>query len=497
MSQHVYDVQNVAIYLRKSRGDEEVDLDKHRDELVSMCEKNSWAYVEYAEIGTGDSVSVRPKMQELLQDVELAMYDAVLVVHYDRLGRGDKIDQATIEKTFAMSETLIITPQKVYNLNDESDMMLADFQGMIARQEYKQIARRLRQGKARGAKLGNWSNGKPPFPYVYDRQTKKAKPDPDQVKIYRMMMEWALNGWSSTDIAWELNKLAIPSPRNGLWTSPVVRRLLLDEVHLGHIVVGKKRKLVTTGAIISKPRNEWIIYKNCHPAVKTEIEHHRLQFLFQRTERVPHASRAGKNAFSGMIKCARCNHSLQIQKRSDRPHDYLKSCTIRDPFGRRCTNIGGSLSVIEKAVREAIERKRKELEEAIRKGIDLEDHQILYELLEKKLAEMKKIESRVSNLTDMRADGEISKEEYLLKKKEYESRLLKLEEEYKVIEKQVDHTEQARNEDMLATVKDVIQVLDQEKEAKTLNRAYKSIIHHITWERNQMDEKPRVTVNFL
>jgi site-specific DNA recombinase len=497
MSQNVYDVQNVALYLRKSRGDEEVDLSKHRDELVSMCEKNDWAYVEYAEIGTGDRIDVRPKMQELLQDVELEMYDAVLVVHYDRLGRGDKIDQATIEKTFAMSDTLIITPQKVYNLNDESDMMLADFQGMIARQEYKQIARRLRQGKARGAKLGNWSNGKPPFPYVYDRQTKKAKVDPQQVEIYRMMIDWALSGWSSTDIAWELNKLTIPSPRDGLWSPPVVHRLLLDEVHLGHIVVGKKRKLVTTGAIVSKPKEEWIVYKNCHPAVKTEVEHHKLQFLFQREKRTPPASRAGKNAFSGIVKCGKCGHSLQMQKRPDRPCDYLKSCTFRDYVGTRCTNVGGSLSLIEKAVGEAIERKQKELEEAIRKGIHLEDRPVLYELLEEKLAQIKKIENRISHLTDMRADGEITKEEYVAKKAEYESQLLQWEEEYKVIQKQIDHTEQARNEDMLATVKDVMHVLQQEKDAKTLNRAYKSIIHDITWHRDQIDEKPRITVNFL
>lgn len=497
MSQSIYDVHNVAIYLRKSRGDEDVDLDKHRDELVSMCEKNGWSYVEYAEIGTGDSIEARPKMQELLQDVELEMYDAVLVVHYDRLGRGDKVDQATIEKTFAISDTLIITPQKVYNLNDESDMMLADFQGMIARQEYKSIARRLRQGKARATKMGNWCNGKPPFPYIYDRESKKAVPDPKKLEIYRMMVDWALSGWSSTDIAWELNKLTIPSPRGGLWSPQVVRRLLLDEVHLGHIVVGKKKKIVTTGAIITKPKTEWVVYKNCHKPVKTEIEHNKLQFLFQREKVTPHASRAGKHAFSGIIKCGKCGHTLQIQKRSDRPYDNLKSCTYRDHFGTRCTNVGGNMSQIESAVRTAIEQKKEELEEAIRKGIDLEDRRVLYDLLEKKLAEIKKIENRLSNLTDMRADGEISKEEYVLKKAEYESQLRQCEEDYRVIEKQIDHTEQARNEDMLATVKDVIHVLDHEKDAKALNRAYKSIIHNIIWERDQIDEKPKVTINFL
>jgi site-specific DNA recombinase len=494
MTQNVY---NVAIYLRKSRGDEESDLDKHRDELISMCKQNDWAYVEYAEIGTGDSIEARPKMQELLKDVELQMYDAILVVHYDRLGRGDKVDQATIEKTFSRSETFIITPQKVYNLNDESDMMLADFQGMIARQEYKQISRRLRQGKARGAKVGNWVNGTPPFPYIYERETKKIKPDPEKEKIYSLMLDRALNGWSSTDIAWELNKMSIPSPRDALWNPPVVHRLLLDEVHLGNIVVGKKHKSISTGAIVLKSKDEWVIYKNCHPAVKTEIEHNKLQFLFQREKATPKASRAGKHAFSGMIKCAKCGHTMQIQKRTDRLYDNLKSCVYHDHFGTRCTNYGSNTSLIDEAVRKAIEHKKRELEEAIRKGINLEDRRVLYDMLENKLTEIKKIENRISNLTDMRADGEISKDEYIEKKAEYENRLQKSEEEYRVVEKQIDQTEQARNEDMLATVKDVLLVLNNENDAKTLNRAYKSIIHNIIWERNELDEKPRLTVNFL
>jgi len=111
-----YDIRTVAIYLRKSRGqnNEEIDdLKQHRAELISMCEERGWAFTEYAEIGTGDKISVRPKMLELLQDVEQQMYDAVVAVHFDRLSRGDEVDQARIKKTFAMTETLFVTLSKL------------------------------------------------------------------------------------------------------------------------------------------------------------------------------------------------------------------------------------------------------------------------------------------------------------------------------------------------------------------------------------------------
>ena len=39
----------------------------------------------------------------------------------DRLGRGSMIDQGIIGQTFRESETLVITPDKTYDLSDDLD----------------------------------------------------------------------------------------------------------------------------------------------------------------------------------------------------------------------------------------------------------------------------------------------------------------------------------------------------------------------------------------
>ncbi len=498
---HDYDIRTVALYLRKSRGqnNEEIDdLAQHRAELIAMCEERGWAYTEYAEIGTGDKINVRPKMLELLQDVEQQMYDAVVAVHFDRLSRGDESDQARIKKTFAMTETLFVTITRVYDYNNDQDIMMADFEGMMARLEYKTIARRFRQGKARRAKQGFWSNGTPPFPYVFDRETGKAKPDEANLLVYRRMIDLCLNGYAATDIAWELNKEGIPSPRGQLWSPAVVRRLLMDEVHLGRLVVGKKRKLVGADAIVRKPKDEWIVYYNCHQAVKTEQEHNKILFLIQRQKETPPAARAGSSQFSGLIRCGICGHTMQIQKRSDRPSDLLKSCTHRDHFGVRCPNLGGAIIDIAISVKEAILAKQEQLEAAIRSGIQLEDIRVILELSEQKLAEMKQYDSMLSKLEDAFFAEKISEERYMLKKAEYETRIHALEEEYKIIQKQADNTQNARNEDMLDSVKKVLAVINSKDiEPKDINRAYKSIIHSIEWERDDFDDCGAMKVNFL
>lgn len=108
-------IKFVAIYLRKSRGDLEKDLEKHKLVLIDICKKNGWKYVLYEEVESGESISMRPVMQRLLNDIINEVYDAVLVIDIDRLGRGDMGDQDTIKKAFAKSDTLVITENEIYN----------------------------------------------------------------------------------------------------------------------------------------------------------------------------------------------------------------------------------------------------------------------------------------------------------------------------------------------------------------------------------------------
>ena len=64
-----YNIRYVAMYLRKSRGEED-DLVKHETILCDMCKKNNWKYVKYKEIGSSDSIELRPKIKQLLEEVE-------------------------------------------------------------------------------------------------------------------------------------------------------------------------------------------------------------------------------------------------------------------------------------------------------------------------------------------------------------------------------------------------------------------------------------------
>ncbi|HEX3040251.1 MAG TPA: recombinase family protein, partial [Caproiciproducens sp.] len=116
-----------AIYLRKSRAEELSDsvdetLRRHKEILLDYAQKNGLTIAKiYEEVVSGESLYTRLRMLELLADVEHSKYDAILCMDIDRLGRGAMSDQGIILETLKNSGTKIITPRKVYDLNNEMD----------------------------------------------------------------------------------------------------------------------------------------------------------------------------------------------------------------------------------------------------------------------------------------------------------------------------------------------------------------------------------------
>lgn len=141
-------MEQYCIYLRKSRVDiakgEEDTLTRHETILTELANLRGLKVSKvYKEIVSGDTISARPVMQELLHDVELGVWNGVLVMEVERLARGDTIDQGIVAQTFKYSDTLIVTPTKTYDPNDEFDEEYFEFGLFMSRREYKTINRRL------------------------------------------------------------------------------------------------------------------------------------------------------------------------------------------------------------------------------------------------------------------------------------------------------------------------------------------------------------------
>lgn len=505
-------IKYVAEYLRKSRGETTEDLIKHKTILEELCKSRGWVYVVYEEVETGESLFARPVMQQLLRDVEDNIYDAVVCVDLDRLGRGDLVDWGQIKRVFQKTNTYMVTPSSLYNLNDDNEEFAVDLQTLFARREYKKITHRLSMGKKVGAKLGAWTNGTPPMPYEYqewiDPATNKRYYNEkglvinlQKLSIYRFMVDSFIKDKKSTnEIAWELNRRNIPSPRGGRWCNMTVRRLLVDETHLGKIISNKtkgdghKNKSPNKQPFQKIPKEQWTVVENRHEAIKTQDEHEKILIGIQKNLKSPYRRSDHYYPLKGLIKCGLCGYGLPLEYK--RGKDLIvKKCWHKDYLGNKCPNSSGKaqyiIDAIDEQLKEYEEQIRKEIESCEDQSTDLIQLQIktIMDKLNKKDIALKRARIAYDEGVDTLDEYRSAKERILKEVDELENQL-------SIENLKLQKAQSITNHEKLHYIEEFRRSRwEDELDDKELNDLYKTIISSIIW--TKQGDNIDIKVNFL
>lgn len=319
---------NACIYLRKSRkGDDQNEtpaetLRRHREQLLALAEKMNLSVLNIKEeIMSGDSISCRPAMQELLEEVEEEKYDAVLVMDIDRLGRGSMIDQGIISRTFRESGTLVITPDKTYDLSDDLDEDFYDLYAFFARKELKQIKKRLQRGKIKSLKEGNFVWSQAPYGYLKSGRT-EIIPHPENAHIVRDIFSWYLSGISMSKIADMLNEANISTSRGCRWTHKSISSILHNGEYAGDIIIGKTKLI--KGRIVRQPKDAWTVVSGKHEPLISKEDFLRVQDKLseKKSLTIPSGSLL-QNPLSGIVFCGFCNAAM-VRKSYPNGKDRLR-----------------------------------------------------------------------------------------------------------------------------------------------------------------------------
>ena len=356
-----------AVYLRKSRADLEAEamgqgetLARHRAALLDYAARHGLEIgAVYEEIISGESIDARPKMKQLLREVEQGRWVGVLCMDIDRLARGNSADQARVSNTFRISGTLIITPSKVYDQSRESDEEYVDFELFMARREYKAISRRIMRGRIASVKEGHFIGSTPP--YGYDKVkvergrgfTLSPNSESDTVKqIYSM----CISGMGCNAIARRLDMMGIEPRKGSSWSSASIRDILRNPVYCGKIrwQYRREEKSLADGIVTTCRREnpDCIIAQGLHPALISEEEFDQAQ-QFLNSRRIPHKKENTelRNPLSGLVYCGICGSMMTRLGTGSRNH-----CdTLRCP-NRNCGNVSAKLELVESALIEGVSR---------------------------------------------------------------------------------------------------------------------------------------------
>ena len=308
----------VAIYLRKSRQDEEAEkrgehetLSRHRTTLFKLAKEQNLNIVEVKEeVISGESISYRPKMLELLDEVKRGLYDAVLVMDIDRLGRGNMQDQGLILDTFKQSKTKIITPRKVYDLSNEFDEEYSEFEAFMARKELKLITRRMQRGRIKSVEEGKCISSNAPFGYKFEFEGKNRflVVDDEKANIVKIIFDMYLEGLGAYKIANYLNSLGYKTSTGRDWYEKGIRDIIKNKAYCGYIVWNKvERKRNSSRRSPEKQIESLGLHE---PIISEDIWNKAQEMRTKRSISPVHDNKKLTNPLAGLVKCKLCGATL-------------------------------------------------------------------------------------------------------------------------------------------------------------------------------------------
>lgn len=398
-------------YLRKSRSDDptltvEEVLVNHETRLDEWMERNFGEKVpaenKYREVVSGETLKERPEINVILRKIESPKYKAVLVVELSRLSRGDLEDAGRLIKLFRHTNTLILTPERAYDLRDEYDREAVERELKRGNEYLEYTKKILNNGRLLSVSQGNYIGSIPPYGYdkawVMEgkRKCPTLKPNPEQADVVRMIFDMYVNqDMGRPSICYRLDELGIKPPKGKLW-SPAALKDMLENVHYIGQVKWNWRKTVTIvedGEIKkTQPKSkvgEYLLYDGKHEAIIPEELFMSARAKQGRNHRAKAQTKI-RNPFAGLVYC-QCGRAMSLRyykhkdgtersparllcdgqtycktssclftEMTDKIREILQQC-IRD-FEIRIQNNDGDSVKLHASLVKRLEAKRKELD---------------------------------------------------------------------------------------------------------------------------------------
>lgn len=399
----------VGIYLRKSRSEEGVqDLAKHKEYLISICEKNGWSYELYEEIDSSQKID-RRELQRLRHDIADGKIDTVMVHSVDRLSRKSRHFDEILEDYFIdQGMTKLYVKDSERNLLDHNTITMLRLEATLSQSEYNYIIKRLKEGRKQSARSGVKS-GNLVFGYRFNKETRKVEPHPVEFPILRKICEMTLKNHPIASIVTELNSLGYRSRSGVLWTPSTIRTILDSNVIRGHIIVHWKD-------------GETTVKENNHRACVTEGEWAQIRTILDRRKRnYRNQKTAPRHWLQGILKCPICNHNLPVKNKNNSVvgQYHVKKCRsfIHDGYrNEECGNIGCTMKIIDELIIGELEKIAEKVKKRIEQLKETDIEKLTFETTNKrkKIEQgLRKLNNREEAFLHMLADGTINKETYI------------------------------------------------------------------------------------
>lgn len=489
-------VENIIIYLRKSRKDYEFynetmekTLERHETMLQDFAYKKYGKNVPeeniYREVVSGDTIADRPQMQMVMSLIEEDKYKAVLVLEIERLARGNTIDQGIIAQTFEFTNTLIITPEKTYNLHNELDKSFFE-DGLYQSRKYLLYTKKiLARGREQSSREGKYVSSILPFGYnkekLKNEKGYKLIINEEEAETVRLIFKLYNDNVGTQMIANHLNKINAKAKIKSYWNPTMVRNILQNPVFNGKIRWNHRKEVqkVVNGVVIkSRPINDdYILVNGLHEAIIDDDIWNKTQELMKqrKTQKPPTEI---KNPLAGLVYCKMCNEKMVRRPYTNKYSDTLMCRNIT------CKCVASDLKIVENKVIESLKKILINYQEIYIDKVNTEDmvnYEVIKENLKKEIDNYKTQLEKIYNLFE---NGIYNNEEFSTRRTQMKEKILKSENAILEVEKEEKDNSIDNYLKLIPKIKEVLEIYPNVN-VKQKNELLKSIVSKIYYSKEQ------------
>lgn len=453
--------RNVVIYARVSTEHEAQlsALENQKDWYAPFLENHpEWNLVHmYIDEGiTGTSAEKRPEFMQMLNDAENGDFDLILTREVSRFARNTVDTLQYTRKLKAIGVEVFFINDNIKTFDGDGELRLT-IMATLAQDESRKTSIRVKSGQKVSMEKGVfYGNGNI---LGYDRVGKEMVINPEQAKTVRMIYDWYLDGWGLRKIQFELEKLGrLTAAGKSNWHAATIGHILKNPFYCGII---KYRKQFVPDFLEQKKINnygdvEQIVVKGTHEPIVTEEEFERVTSIMnshRKTQannpsgkhKLPSGERQPIDVWTKLMVC-KCGHQFnrKVWHKIGDIKQYGYQCYSSIRTGSVKTRLNKGLSIegicdtpmisgwkLQMMAKYIFQNYLTKTDEILKISMDLLNEHIDDEkeisdnsdIIKQKEAEIDKLNKRLDNLIEMRADGEISRDIFKSKQSEIQNRI--------------------------------------------------------------------------
>lgn len=239
----------------------------------------------------------RADLRRLMALAKARAFDELRVFSVDRLSRS-----SDPRERFAVFGVVADAGARIVEANgnelDPADPSGAGeitffFSSYFAAAERKKILARTAAGRLRAAEDGHLSQGSPPFGRVFNHVMKRWEVVPEQVAVYKRIVQEILDGRSTREVAARLDGDGVPPARGHRWAHSSIKRLLKAPS-----IIGKYTPCGHPTEI---------------PAIISEAEWDKVRAALRRNaSTLSGPTRTRPALLRGVLRCAACGRTVHV-----------------------------------------------------------------------------------------------------------------------------------------------------------------------------------------